>query len=220
MSKEREETVHPAFGMISFSRTSCGRSPKFFGSSLPVESYIEIKVQQGSIERDLGRDWYHPAHPKKDIVIARMTPSQFSELITTMNIGEGVPCTLEIVNGERVEPLKDFENRAEFHQRKIVEQMQNFSKQLSVSRKRSEELIAKKNLTKEDQKELSWILGSALQEIDKNIPFFLKTFQEGADKIIVEAKAEVENSITNKLMTLGLDAFKDQLRKLEDKKES
>ena len=214
MATERENSTHPSYGMISFSRISCGHSPKFFGSSLPVDNYIELKIVQGELRRDLSHDWFYGTRDR--VVKARMTPAQFSEMITSMNMGQGVPCTLEEIKGENVQELDDFENRAEFHQRAFKNKMVEFGKTLKDSQKRAAELIAKKNLNKADQDELNWILGGAIQEITQNIPYFMETFQEGADKVIVEAKAEVEAAIMHKLTTLGIEKL-DELKQIGNK---
>jgi hypothetical protein len=53
-------------------------------------------------------------------------------------------------------------------------------------------------------------------EIEKNIPFFATCFQETMDKVVHEAKLEVENAIQHKISALGLNALHEQNKLLSD----
>lgn len=210
--KESEIHRHPAFGLIRFSRIS-GGDKSFFGSDLKQDHCIQLEVVQAEVNRTLRKEWYGENYSDKNrnVLRLKMTSNQFSELITSLNMGSGVPCTLEYVNGEKVEAIEQVENRKEFVHRSFEERMKDFAKRFSTEEVEVKKLIEKKTLTKEDQSKLKFLFDSVKAEITSNIPFFMKCFQETSDKIVVEAKQEIENSILHKVTSMGLEAFKNSL---------
>lgn len=216
---EAETHRHPAFGMIQFSRIN-GGGHKFFGSDLKQDHFIELKIEQAEVTRSLSKDWYSPSFGNKNrgVVRVRMTSNQFSELITSLNIGSGVPCTIESIKGEKVEEIpKDTENRKDFVHKSFKERMTDFAQRFSKDSKNAKTIIEKKTLTKQDQHDLLHLFESIQAELTNNIPFFMKCFQETSDKIVTEAKQEVENAILHKLTSLGFESIKNSI--LENKSE-
>lgn len=59
-----------------------------------------MELTEGSIEHKSHRDWFHS---KKTLCRVRMTQSQFAELITHMNCSPGVPVTISMFNGKKME---------------------------------------------------------------------------------------------------------------------
>lgn len=213
--KDREQTTHPSFGQISFSRIQ-SLGTDFYGSELKQNNYIQLTVLHSEIDRDLSSDRYFGGDRGNQVLKLRMSCGQFSELVTSMNMGDGVPCTLEVIDGKRVEELPVQESRKEFVHRKFKDRMKQFSSGLIESNKEAKKIIAKKTLSANDQKTLENIIRMAIQEISSNIPFFAEMFQETADKVVNEAKLEVENAIMHKITTLGLTELHKQQRVILD----
>lgn len=210
--KDEEIFTHPSYGQVSFSRISTGGKVAFYGSDLSVDHYIELRIATSELIRSLTNDRYRNI---ERIVELRMTPNQFSELITSMNMGTGVPCTLEFVNGKQVNKLGLVESRKDYTHRQFQNRMQQFAAKLSENRSIAKKLIAKKTLSKEDQKALEWQIDWIVQETSQNIPFFAECFQEQMDKVVLEAKTEVEAAILHKITTLGLEALHNQNKLLK-----
>jgi len=211
MEKDERHT-HPSFGQIHFSRVN-GRS-SFYGSELEQDHFITMEVKQSEIQRGLSHDWYF-AH-SSPIIAIRMTSNQFAEMLTSLNHGSGVPCTIEIVNQKPVEKYPAPESRKDFVHRKFEERMKEFGNQIRENQKKATDIVKKKTLSKQDihdlTNQLEWLTG----EVERNIPFFAKCFQEVTDEIVVEAKAEVENAIQHKITTLGLNELHKQNKLLEN----
>lgn len=209
MEKE-EEFSHPSFGQIRFARIN-GHA-NFYGSELEQDHYIEMTLHSSQVRRELSRDWYHS---DKLLTQIRMTAGQFSEMITSMN-HEGIPCTIEFLKG-KIEKMPSQESRKEFVHRKFEERMKSFADTIRDKQIKAKELVKKKSLSKEDmrqlQNHLDWLTG----EIERNIPFFAKCFQETMDEVVYEAKTEVENAIQHKINTFGLSALHEQNQLLENK---
>ena len=81
-------------------------------------------------------------------------------------------------------------------------------------------IVKKKTLSKEDVRVLSNNLDWLVTEIESNIPFFGKCFQETMDEMIFEAKLEVENAIQHKISVLGLNALHEQNKLLNTNEEN
>ncbi len=211
-SDKKETQIHPAFGQIYFGRTS-GHA-NFYGSELEQDHYITMEVHHSEVDRELSKDWYHTKG--LPVVRLRMSSSQFAEAITSLNQGSGVPCTLEMIDGKQVERMPTQESRKEFVHRKFEDRMKDFTKSIKERQTLAKELVKKKTLSKQDIHDLTnhleWLTG----EVERNIPFFAKCFQENMDEVVSEAKMEVENAIQHKITTLGLNALHAENRLLDD----
>lgn len=206
---KEETTTHPSFGIIEFTRVNGINN--FFGSDLEQDHYIQLTISEGEKVSDLSSERFYP---NKRILKARMTATQFSELITSLNIGSGVPCTLEIVNDKIIEKLPKQENRKEFVHRKFKDRLKEFSSNLISYQKEAKDIVKKKTLSKDDQNILINNLDYLIAEINSNMPFFAECFQEVMDEMVIEAKTEIEASILHKINQAGLSTLYEQQNKL------
>jgi hypothetical protein len=199
--KDRETVKHESFGQISFTRTQ-GRGQTFYGSELPQDHYVSMEIRQSELSRDLTSEWYRSYGVP--LIRIRMSSGQFAELITSMNMGRGIPCTIERLMGKKVDEFPEIESRKELVHRKFEERMKQFADTIRENKIKAKEIVKKKTLSKDDVRELSFQLDFLTQEIEQNIPFFAECFQETMDKVVLEAKKEVENAIQHKINVLGL----------------
>lgn len=209
--KEEERISHPSFGVINFQRVN-GNSGYLFGSEIQPNNFIELSISQAEQISDLTDK---KQYPTKELIRVKMSPAQFSELITTLNYGFGTACTIEVIDGKQIEQAKDFENRKMFINRKFKERMMNFAKGLVCSQDRAKKLIAKKTLSKDDQRELNNLIEHCVIEIKSNIPFFIECFQENIDEIVVDAKAEIDSAIQHMITQTGIKAIEKQIINLK-----
>lgn len=210
---EREKFKHESFGQLSFSRVNCTPPAKFYGSQLDQSHYIQLTLSSSEVDRDLSKEWYFA---KKTLVKVRMSSGQFAEMITSLNSGSGTPCTIEVMDSKPVLPLPSQESRKEFTHRKFEDRMKMFANSIRENKNKAQEIVKKKTLSKQDIHELTHQLEWLTQEIESNIPFFAKCFQENMDEIVFEAKTEVENAIQHKINVLGLDALHEQNKLLSE----
>jgi hypothetical protein len=210
---EREEYKHPSFGQISFSRTN-GNNTTFYGSELPQDHYITMEVKNSEIQRELTQDRYYSTGVP--LIKIRMSSGQFAEMLTSMNCGSGVPCTIERLVGNKVDELPNQKSRKEFVHRKFEDRMKMFANSIRENQKKAKEIVKKKTLSKQDIHDLTHQLEWLTQEVESNIPFFARCFQETMDEVVYEAKTEVENAIQHKISALGLNALHEQNKLLSD----
>jgi len=208
-----ETYEHQSFGQINFSRVN-GHA-NFYGSELRQDNYIELTVKHSEVERELTQDRYYAKHTSP-VLRVRMSTAQFSELITTMNQGDGPCCTIEVIDGKRLAELPEQESRKEFVHRAFEERMKVFAMSIKEYQIRAKKLIAKKTLSKDDMKDLTYHIDWLSTEVSSNIPFFGKCFQETMDDVVHEAKLEVENAIQHKISVLGLEELHKQNNALKE----
>ncbi len=213
MEREEEYIKHPSFGQLYFGRTTGGKQ-SFYGSELDQDHYITMEVGTSEIRRELTRDWYFSSG--FPVIRVRMSSGQFAEAITSLNQGSGVPCTIEYVDGKKVDDYPGSESRKEFVHRKFEDRMKMFATEIKQRQLKAKELVKKKALSKDDMHELQHTLEWMVNEITSNIPFFAKCFQETMDEVVYEAKTEVENAIQHKISVLGLNALHEQNKLLSN----
>jgi hypothetical protein len=211
---EQDERIsHESFGQILFSRVN-GHAD-FYGSELTQHNYIQMELHNSEVNRTLSKEWYFAKGIP--LVKLRMSAGQFAEMITNMNCGSGVPCTIEYLDGRKLEALPKNESRKEFVHRKFKERMKLFGDTIRENQKKAKEIVKKKTLSKQDIHDLTHQLEWLTIEVENNIPFFAECFQETMDEVVLEAKTEVENAIQHKINVLGLEKLHEQNKLIENK---
>lgn len=203
MKKEEKKYEHPSFGMLGLSRIH-GKSGYLFGSEIQSDNFIELTLSEGEMNRELSNDWFFA---RKTLFKVKMSPNQFSELITALNIGSGVPVTIEEVMGEKIEQCNDMESKKTYTHNQFKQRMAEFMSEINSKYKEAEQIINKKNLSKDDQEKLKWFYQRMSQEIKQNIPFFVKCFQEVMDKVVLDAKSEIDSALLHSVVSAGIEAL-------------
>lgn len=209
MKGKRE--IHESFGLLQFSRVS-GGNKSLFGSSIKHNDYIEMRVKPAIVERDLNADWYLE-HGRPYVEVA-MSYSQFTEAITAMNQGSGVPVTLQYLNGKDIEQPNFVNKRLQF-ENEVKDRMGKLEEKLKTLTESAEDVLNnKKSLNKGDRELIINQIASLRQEIRANMPFMMSMFNEQMDQTVKEAKGEIEAFTQNKMNQLGLKKL-EELKMLE-----
>jgi hypothetical protein len=154
---------------------------------------------------------YHDFYHGKGVILSvRFSPTQFAELITTLNCGQGVPCTLEYVNGERMPEAPSRNRRAEV-QSEFSERMDTLTKRCEQLALKILELESSPRVNKGDLKELRKMVDAAVCELRANVPFAHECFNEACDKTVAEAKGEVDAALTGMINRLGGEKLAEML---------
>lgn len=200
MKREEKKYKHPSFGMLNISRIH-GKSGYLFGTEIQADNFIELTLSSATMKRDLTQDWFHE---DDTLFRVKMSPNQFSELMTNLNTSPGVPVTIEEICGERVEQCTDMESKKDYTQRMFRQRMANWIVDINKRSKEAERIINKKTLSKDDQRELKMFYGSIISEVKNNIPFFAQCFQELMDKVVLDAKTEIDNTLLHAVVSAGI----------------
>jgi hypothetical protein len=194
---------HPSYGLVSLTRHS-GNSQTLFGSSITHSNTIVLRINNAKHHRSLNSDRYHA---EEQIIEVEMSQTQFAELITTMNAGEGTPCTIRTVAG-RPQATPPFKSKVEMFNEEFSNKMHNIGVDIEMASKNALDILQNKpTITKGDRELILKAVTSLMQNIKSNIPYVNKQFSEQMDKTITEAKGEIEAFIEHKIRKAGLEVL-------------
>jgi hypothetical protein len=202
MTDNKKEN-HPAYGFITMNRVSGGNS-SFFMSSVIPQTHIRIKIGHAEKNVSFGESGLHP---RGNIVEVALSPAQFSELLTTMNHGSGVPCTLKYIGREPIDPITEEINEMKYVSEYIKESLKEFENKINKQHKEILEILDKKSITLGDKKQILKLINDVLLEVKSNIPFYEKRIKENMDMVISQGKAEIDSFISTVITNTGLKAM-------------
>lgn len=203
---EDQEHQHPSYGLVQFNRVAT-TSAKLFGSAikthfntLRLRIYENVKLIRGQH----GDRYYTGNVPSIEV---ELSAAQFAELITTMNVGFGSPCTIRYSRGKQVENPPELATEAEHVHKTFEDRMKEASKKLA---EHVHDLPKKLEEAKIPKKHWETILGpirKMLQEVGTNSPYWLECFEESTEKVVSAAKAEIEAFQQTAITNAGLRAL-------------
>lgn len=190
---EEKTFSHPSFGLVSFARVS-GNPGNLFGSKLPRhDQFVVLRVAKAQLimSPDGQQRFYGPI--RGDVVEVKLSAAQFSELLTTMNVGLGVPCTIDSIGGVSVEDPPQIDTEAVSTRKSFGLLSKKLSEKLKDFMVNSKEILNKKNLNKSDRDSLIRSIDGFYREIVANLPYQFELFEEAADKVVTAAKLEIDS---------------------------
>jgi hypothetical protein len=192
---------HPAFGQLGASRVSGRRT--LYGSDFEHNSYITIRISESELNRDLSRDW---PMAKKGIIEVSVSEAQWATFVSAMNVGEGVPCTIEYRDSTGYVPSFPIPDRteqfkAEFGERlgRSVEKLQGLLSQINEMGIK----VSQKNA-------LSGTVANVIMELNQNLPYVASSFEEHIEETVDKMKSEVHGYIAGVLQRTGIEALQGQ----------
>lgn len=206
---DKPKETHESYGLVQFSRVSHGPGKtRLFGSAIrDHHTTICLSVSRGEVTHDLGRDWYFG---NEELIEVELSAHQFSELLTSMNSGPGVPCTIRRLNNKRVEdpPFREVEMEqvSLAFQQRMKEKTVEFNKRISELQQR---LSEPGPIKASEKNKISESLGMIQQELSANVPFAMETYEEATDKIKVAAKAEVDAFVSHAIHAIGVKTLRE-----------
>ncbi len=202
---------HPTFGTIAFARGQ-GAGRPLFGSSVLHSESISLHIKHAELSRDLHKDWIFGG----DIIIeVEMSPTQFVDAITGLNMGSDVPVTIRYIRGE---PAQNLSHTNPPYQNKVEQFNTEFDNKIKNIGKRFDETIALANKTKA-QKRLIFEIEQLKMWFVSNIPFVNKQFSEQMENTVKEAKGEVEAFVIGMVQSYGIEAIRKQAPQLPETKQ-
>lgn len=202
-----KQDKNPAYGMLCFSRVS-GGDPNLFGSSVAHNQKIQLTLKEGRVTRDLNTDWYGG---DRTLFSVEMSYTQFAELISAMNVGDGVPVTIRYVDGRGyLDPIDIVNKRAQFRDEFEAKNAESADTVQALLEKVKSILSEKRVLKVDERKELLSMITRLSNAVGSHNDFMLHQFDEAMEKIATEAKGEVEAFVESKMTSLALAAMREQ----------
>ena len=209
MSRDEKWDKHPSYGHVQFSRVSIGgglnRKHRLFGSAIDNHgTTVMLRVVEAERTHRHGTDWTHGTGTM--LVEAELSAAQFAELLTTMNVGTGVPCTIRFRQDTGITPdPPDLETEVDRSRETFKARMVGVG---ATIRPHLEKIAAlTERLPNKTRIEVEREIGQVLQEIERNLPFFAEQFRETTEQVTVAAKAEIEAFTTHAVMLAGVRAL-------------
>jgi hypothetical protein len=185
-----------AAALIGFSRVSGKQT--LFGSPFSHQGFITIQIKGCEVKRSHGRTWYFG---KNQYIQVSMSYSQFAEAITAMNIGDGVPCTMEYLQGKgdfpQIEPIDErqyFDREADADMEQCKDKLQSAIAALDEVK-----------LSAKDKQKLKESLTSAYMAISDSLPHVSKMYAEHMNDIEQKAKTEIVSYMDMTAHQYGLE---------------
>lgn len=202
--RDEERFEHESFGMIGITNCNSNIGIPLFGSSIKHDRFISLKIMRGDVTRNLHREWYYG---KETIIEVYLSAAQFTNFITSPNMGQGVPCTIKFADGKEMSATPYFGQNEMFAQ-ELDADFKKAMQDTDTLIKDAREILSKKGaLRVSEKKELLGKIESLAQHIKANIPFLHKQFTRAMDKTVNAAKIEIEGFYTSTIMKLGKRAL-------------
>lgn len=194
---------HKSWGMVGLNRVFYSGSRELFGSDITNHTGIVLTLKHAQKSRELGRDW-----TLGDDMICRivLSPNQFAEMVSNMNVGDGVPCTIEYLQSEGYIDFLPEENKLVKIEVDRMEKDAEIMQRLKDSVKQLDRLIRDKKMPKTVGEEIVGELCAVHKYLDDSGSDFLRdqSKREIAD-MVVEAKAQVSDYVNHKIFSVGLE---------------
>ena len=209
----KNEDVHPSYGTVGFSKRFGGKM-NLFGSSIRTHmSTITLTIHEAKRYHDLSEDRIYGGNK---IIQVELSAAQFSELLTTMNVGSGVPCTIRHRKDVgRIEDPPDEEIEIDRVQQGFKEKLTEIRERIKEASMGMQEILAKRSLNKQDKHKIQWIVDKVLQDVTANWPFVVDQFGEATERVVTAAKSEIDSFVTTMVQVTGLKQLKKMAAELE-----
>lgn len=189
---ERGHEEHPAWGLIGASRVSSSPGATLFDSDIRHGHFVMVRLRRASRGRDLGHD---RKYGEEGIMEIAMSEAQWASFVSTMNVGDGVPCTINRVGREDM-PEVPYEPRLA----ESMDEVRNAGeKVLEVIRGAME--TYSEHHTKANLKRLE----SAIANAPNNMTYAAEVLSEHAENVVQRARADIEAIVVSKAEQLGIE---------------
>jgi len=198
---------HPSYGMIGVSRYTCTPPQNFFGSSIRHHAGVTIRIGHAEKHRQLYADRYMMSKP---IIEISLTEAQFGQLLSHMNVGDGVPCTIEAINFEKQPDCPEKNERQEL-EAEFRRKMQELDQICDAVITTAETMAQADRVPKKERVEFVKALQMLKCQIGQNLPFMASQWNEALDDMLNEAKSDLSSYTKQLLQSAGAAAVAQQL---------
>lgn len=195
--KNATKTTHPSFAQVSASRRSGHLA--LYGSDFVHNNHVVLSISTSELHRDLSRDW---RFDREKLIEIALSEAQWATLVSSLNVGSGVPCTLQW-HGERIPALPMPSSRADQFgnemQKDFAEAIESIDTLLAS--------IDDMKVSKVKKDEIRRNAEVARSKLTSAAPFVASQFGEHMEEVVEAAKVEVHGYTQNLIARAGLHAM-------------
>ena len=191
-------TEHPAFGQIVAVRTSGSRA--LYGSDFRHNAYMTIRIARSQLRRSLSYDRHHA---REELIGVALSEAQWATFVSAPNVGSGVPCTIDHVQGARMPDLPDPASRVDQFRGEVEAKLQASLENLRTALKEIDEM----GLPKGKAARLKQRIQHTYIQLASNLPYVAEQLGKHMEETVEKAKAEIHGYMTGVVQRAGLDAL-------------
>jgi hypothetical protein len=207
---------HPAWGMVQVSRVS--GLVDLFGSALQHHHFVRLSIGSArKVVSDSGED-RHSGSIRGEIVEVLLSEAQWAQLLSSMNMGGGVPCTLNYISGERLPEMPPSAMVDQYHDAAKQQTQEIGQELLDLQKAIAERFADKKPLTIKEKEDLLGRVNSTVRALVDRLPFIQSMMQEALEKQVAAAKTEIDSFLQFKAQLLGFQQITEKIASLSDGK--
>lgn len=200
-SDERNSEIHPAFGMIGASRVSYGPpGTVLFDSDIQHGHTVVIRLSTATRRRDHSQDWIGA---DREIAEFELSEAQWASFVSSMNVGDGVPCTLRYIEGETM-PALPYAPRLAHSMQETKDAAHMAFDEIVVARDAYEAAVAAKAPAAE-RKQLLHDLHFKIENAVPNIDYAGKVLINHTENVVTKARADIEAFVLAKARQIGIE---------------
>jgi len=203
---KKVEAAHA--GQVYVGRTQRSKPVPMHGSKIEHDTTITLQISTGSHSRSCGTDRYFP---EKLMAEVEMTQTQFAEMITSFNQGNGTPCTLRFIDGKRIEsnpkrpdPLSTLEAESGNADTRAIDSLRSLLITLGVTAEK------KRPLSVSSQREIISKLLTILSNLESDREFYKEQACRDIESMVQEAKATVEAHLALRFQQIAIATSESQ----------
>jgi hypothetical protein len=201
------QDAHESYGMIGISRVQGHH--RLFGSPIEPQHAIWLRISEGSVRHGLGREWYHDGDLIAEVAMSEV---QFAQMITTPNMGSGIPCTLLYHRDgkglKKCETPPKQQSEASKTRDEYTQEVASKIGTLKSVRRQVEKLIDESGISGKRKEEIKSAIIGLTRLFEDSAPFLMKSFEENIEKVIAVAKVEISTHAEHVLRETGVQALK------------
>lgn len=195
---DEQVTTHPAFGQVRLVRHS-GQA-RLYGSDFEHQHWMSLQIAPSARIRRYHEDSYQ--REAQSLVEIDLTESQWASLLSSVGLGEGVPCTLTRLNGKAVPGIEDEARRTEQFSAEVKESFEKAFTQLSEL---GADIESQKGLSGKAKAALQAKIQAARRELEANVPFAASQFAEYMEDTVSAAFTEINAHAQRQMQALPAD---------------
>lgn len=190
--------THPSYGVIGASRVQGNIC--LFGSDFIHHNFVTISIRKAELGRGLSNDRPFGYH---EIVEVALSEAQWATFVSSMNVGQGVQCTIQHIDQKRVPGISAPKDRHKQFKIEADKRLDEFGKQLQDL----SDNIGKLNLGVKAKEALQFQIKIMKSNLKSNLKFTADQFTEHMEKVTEHAKIEVNAYLENVIHRTGLQAL-------------
>lgn len=198
---------HPAFGQIGASRVQGSRT--LYGTDFVHHAFVSIRISHSQLTRTLSHDWHYA---NDEIVSIDLSEAQWATFVSSLNVGQGVPCTIDHLQGRPLPGITPHERDTQFKNEvrgTLTEALAEVAAAI--------EQVSAATIPKTKRESILSRLTKAAQHLRSNLPFVADSFDKHVEATVEAAKIEVNAYLTHAVTQAGLDVLRAPIARDEPK---